>query len=207
MLRMEAELSRAGYETHNLGYPSMEHSIDELVEKLKIEIESCCAGEQIENSVASRVHFVTHSLGGILVRAYLSDHDLDNLGRVVMLAPPNQGSEIVDVLRKRSFFQIGIGPSGTELGTDDESVPRTLDPVDFELGVITGDATNNPLFSWWIPGPDDGKVSVESARVDGMSDFIVLPYAHTFIMNAMEVIDQTKHFLEHGCFASEPPAC
>jgi len=195
MLRMEAALSRAGYETHNLGYPSTEHSIAELTEQIGEKIRACCSD--------GSVHFVTHSLGGILVRSFLADGDFENVGRVVMLAPPNQGSEIVDILADQRLFRHGLGPSGSELGTDPTSVPNQLRAVDFPLGVITGDQTINPLFSWWIPGQDDGKVSVESAKVEGMVDFLVLPYTHTFIMNATEVIDQTEHFLVHGRFDSQ----
>ena len=117
-----------------------------------------------------------------------------------MLSPPNSGSEIVDLLRDNALFGLTLGPAGKELGTDSSSVPRSLGPVDFELGVIAGNSSINPIFSEVIPGLDDGAVSVESANTPGMADFIVLPYSHTFIMLSREVIEQVVYFLENGVF-------
>ena len=128
---------------------------------------------------------------------------LDRLGRVVMLSPPNNGSEVVDLLDDYGLFRTGLGPAALELSTDESGMPNRLGPVDFELGVITGNRSINPLFSWWIPGEDDGQVSVEGARVTGMTDFLVLPATHTFIMNDSQAIEQTLFFLERGRFDRE----
>lgn len=122
------------------------------------------------------------------------------MGRVVMLSPPNKGSQVADFLRDWSLFKLLMGPSGQEIGTGPGSIPNKLGPVAFELGVITGDVSFNPFTSLLIPGPDDGKVSVENARVKGMKDFIVMPHSHTFIMNSPEVIDQVILFLQTGHF-------
>ncbi len=157
-----------------------------------------CDPESVE-----QIHFVTHSLGGILVRYYLAHHELPNIGRVVMLSPPNQGSEVVDKLRNVPGFRLLNGPAGEQLGTDRESLPLQLPGVDFEVGVITGDRTINFINSLLIPGKDDGKVSVERAKLDGMSDFLVTHHTHPFIMRAKDVIRQTLFFLEHGRFKNE----
>ena len=191
---LEKILSQQGYEVHNLDYPSRQRNIDDLVDVLHDEVTSCCVDPE------RKVHFVTHSLGGILVRAYLKKYSLENLGRVVMISPPNQGSEIVDVLRDLWLFQQVTGPAGLQLGTDNSSVPNTLGPVTFTLGVITGNRSLNPFSSWMIPGPDDGKVAVERAKVEGMEDFLIVPYGHTFIMRYQAVAEQTIHFLRTGHF-------
>ncbi len=198
MLRLASALRGQGYQVVNLDYPSTRRPIQELSDFLGGELEVCCRESR-------RVHFVTHSLGGILLRYFLAEHEIGNLGRVVMLSPPSGGSELVDHLRDYSLFQEVLGPTAERLGTDPESLPSQFGPVDFELGVITGESSHNPFFSRLIPGGDDGKVSVESAQTPGMSDFLVVPYGHTFIMFHRPVIDQTIHFLEHGSFVHPTP--
>ncbi|NIM90356.1 MAG: alpha/beta fold hydrolase [Candidatus Aminicenantes bacterium] len=195
MARMAKRLSQHGYQVINLDYPSTEHPIEFLAEEyLGRSIERCKAESH------RKIHFVTHSLGGIIVRYYLKHHELSNLGRVVMMSPPNQGSEVVDYMKDTLVFKRINGPAGQQLGTDVDSVPLKLGPVDFELGIITGNRTLDPLFSMLIPGPDDGKVSVKRAKVAGMADFLVLPRSHMFIMQKEDVIEQVIHFLEHGSF-------
>ena len=147
-----------------------------------------------------KIHFVTHSMGGILVRYYLSQTSLANIGAVVMLAPPNQGSEVVDNFKSVPGFKWLNGPAGIQLGTDKNSLPAKLGPVDFPVGIIAGNRTFNPILSLFLPNPDDGKVSVERTKVEGMSDFVVIPVSHPFIMNDEEAISQAVNFIEHGRF-------
>src|SRR5262245_21735798 len=162
MVRMEAELVRAGYVVWNVGYPSRSAPTASLAETVVSNAVAICQQEG-----APRIHFVTHSFGGILVRSYLTQHTLPNLGRVVMLGPPNQGSELVDRFGPLWLFGIIGGSAGRELGTTSDSVPNRLGPAGFPLGVIAGNRSNNWFGSAWIPGKDDGKVSVERTRVAG----------------------------------------
>lgn len=195
MGKMADALVGAGYSVDNRAYPSREQEIMNLAETA---IGAALATpEALE---ANRIHFVTHSMGGILVRAWLSRHRLENLGRVVMLAPPNQGSEVVDQLRNWQVFGWLNGPAGQELGTDEESVPNQLGPVDFPLGVIAGDRSINWINSTMLPGPDDGKVTVEGTKVDGMADHLVMHVTHPYIMKNADVITQTLAFLRDGRF-------
>jgi triacylglycerol lipase len=198
MVRLESRLAEAGLDVVNVGYPSTQHSIEYLAEQeLGPALKECCT------DVEGRIHFVTHSMGGIVLRYYLSDHELEKMGRVVMLSPPNQGSEVADWVAESPLLQRVMGPSAEQLGTGPGSIPNQLGPVDFELGIIAGSRTLNPLFSRMIPGVDDGKVSVERAKVEGMADFLVVPHSHSYIMMSDAVITQVVYFLEHGEFRRE----
>jgi pimeloyl-ACP methyl ester carboxylesterase len=197
MRPMQRALARAGYPVVNAGYPSRREPIERLAD-----IAFARVGQELQTLQADRVHFVTHSMGGILLRQHLARNELAGLGRVVMLAPPNQGSELVDRLGGLRLFRALNGPAGLQLGTGPEGLPRRLPPVDFELGVITGSRALNPWLSWLLPRPNDGKVSVASARVEGMRDFQVLPVTHTFLMANRHVIELTLNFLRHGRFGA-----
>jgi len=201
MTAMAEALGAAGYRTVNLGYPSRKATVEALaMQAISAALDQCGRAD------SRSIHFVTHSMGALLVRYYLAHQELEHLGRVVMLAPPNQGSEVCDRLGDNVFYRWYNGPAGQQLGTGPDDLPARLDPVDYPVGVITGNV--HFFFDGWlakmIPGEDDGKVAVERAKVAGMADFLVLPYSHSFIMSKEETIAQTIYFLQQGTFRRKP---
>ena len=112
--------------------------------------------------------------------------------------PPLAG-ELVDRLGELADL---LGPTGSQLGTGEESLPNRLLPPDYELGVIAGNGSIS-LVSTLIPGPDDGKVSVESAKLEGAADFLLVDATHTFIMRREDVALQVVTFLETGRFVRD----
>jgi len=194
MVVLRTRLEGAGFRVVSFGYPSTQETMEVLVDSLATVANSCCTGSE------RPFHFVTHSMGGVLVRSYLDERGADFGGRVVMLGPPNQGSEFIDAFGDSPLLGAVLGPAGARLGTDSTGIARELGPIDFDLGIITGDRSINPIGSWLIPGPDDGKVSVARAQLEGAADFLVLPATHTFIMNRSDVAEQVVHFLKEGVF-------
>jgi pimeloyl-ACP methyl ester carboxylesterase len=195
MKRIQWALEAAGYNVVNLSYPSRRCAVERLSEKYLHKILATKVPV-----AAAKVHFVTHSLGGIVLRRYLVHHSMSNLGRVVMLAPPNHGSTLADSLREHALGRWILGRAGRELGTAPNQMPQRLGPVDFPLGVIAGDVSLNPFFSRVLEGPNDGKVTVESARIAGMSDFAVVHSSHTWMMWRAETLRYILAFLREGHF-------
>lgn len=200
-----APLARAGrergYRVLNLGYPSRARAVAELAMDVAARLEQFVPG--------ARLDFVTHSMGAIVLRAAVAAGVLPvaRVRRVVMLAPPNQGSELPDRFLATPalsrLYRAALGPAGAELGTLDGSVPLSLPDPPFEFGVIAGSRSLNPLFSAAVDGVNDGKVSVQRASHPAMRAMIVVPHSHSFLMRAPAVIRQCFHFLERGSFASE----
>ena len=197
MSKLETRLEKSGYEVAYIRYSWRTNSPEVLAENVVgTGIRKCRAGG------SERIDFVTHSFGGILVRLYLENHTLEELGRVVMLAPPNQGSRLVDYLDYLPGFGL-LGPSVQSLSTGEDGIIRDLKPVSYELGVIAGSKNINPLSWLLLDGPNDSMVTIESTRVDGMDEHLVLPVIHNIMMRNDAVIDHTIHYLKTGSFMPE----
>jgi pimeloyl-ACP methyl ester carboxylesterase len=200
MRGLEQHLKRLGYSTINLAYPSTTKTIETIAEThLARSVQGC------EEQRAEKIHFVGHSLGGLIVRQYLQRHSIPEGSRLVMLSPPNQGSELVDLLMKVPLYRWITGPAGQEIGRGPESVVNRLKPVGIDVGVIAGNLSINLVFSAFMDGPDDGMVSVKSTMLPEMRDFIIVPNTHTFIMKDPMVMRQVSHFLKHGRFDHSEP--
>lgn len=198
MRPMAEALQEAGFATANIDYPSQSGSVEEIAPlAVGLGLSECRA------TGATRIHFVTHSLGGILLRYQNELSPIPDLGRVVMLGPPNQGSEIIDKTRDWPGFEMLTGDAGAQLGTGSESMPSKLGPVNFELGVIAGTGTINVFASAMLPDPDDGKVSVASTKVVGMDDFLIVGNSHHYITRSDVVFRNTIAFIRTGMFLDE----
>ena len=185
-----------GYRLCYIDYPSTRYGPPELVRRVNTAIDQCLVP-------GSTVHAVTHSLGGVLLRAVVRERrDLVD-GRVVMLAPPNGGSELGDVVERSGFLRAVLGPTAADLGTNPFSFPNRLGPANFDVGILAGDRSVHPLGSFILDGPNDGTVTQRSARLAGMRDFATVHRAHSFIMNAPEVVHETRAYLRSGCFSRQ----
>lgn len=187
-------LSERGYAVVSRSYASTRLTIEAAAEGVGQDVEQC------RRRGAVRIHFVTHSLGGLLLRRYFQDHEVPEAGRAVMLGPPNAGSEVADELKHHWWFRAALGPAGQALGAREPLVFERRLPL--EVGVIAGTRSYEPWFAGCFEGrPNDGKVSVESTRLAEMADFLTVPAGHTFMVRSPAVQGQVAAFLEAGRFA------
>ncbi len=198
MNKIEKKLKKQGYYTVNVDYPSRQKCIEDLaISAIETALQKCQ-----KNSHQGKIHFVTHSMGGIIVRYYLAHHKIEKLGRIVMLAPPNKGCHLVDIYRRWGILKMACGTSVLQLGTDKNSMPVSLPSVDYPVGIIAGN-TDWPLFFFnklFLKGANDGVVTIENTKVEGMQDFIEINWSHSFIVFSDVAIQQICHFLQNGCF-------
>ena len=196
MSMINSRFKKRGYATLNILYPSREQPIEALSDFVHQKIISCP-----DYSPQSKLNFVTHSMGGLITRYYIAQQKPENLGKVVMLSPPNTGSEFADWLSETEvlapLFKAFFGPAATQLRTDYTHIDTQ---INYPLGIIAGSLSINPLAPWVLEGEHDGIVPVERTKIEGMSDHIVIPTTHSFMMFNNEVIDQALYFFEHGRF-------
>jgi len=196
MERLERAFQVKGYQTINIDYPSRKFSIEDLTQQVYEQLPKA----QLKQS--NKIHFVCHSMGCLISRNLIQQYHLKPMGRVVMMGPPNQGSEVADVMKKylNGIFKWLYGPAGQQLGTDEAGFWRQLKPVNYEVGIIAGDRSINPIAAFVLPGKDDGEVSIKRAHVPGEKDFIVIHATHTFMIANKNVIKQAVNFIELGYF-------
>lgn len=193
MFLLQKRIREAGYEAHSIEYASLQEPPDVILEEVGEQIERCCRND------SRPVHFVGHSLGGLIIRAYLDQKPLINLGRVVLLGAPSQGSELVDIYGDSWLIKI-LGPTARVLGTDEDSFPNRIGPPYYPLGIIAG-TSSFTITDDHLPGPDDGLVSVKSTKIDGMTDFLLVDTSHSMLRYNQTVARETIHFLKNGRFS------
>ena len=201
MWLLAARLERAGYEVRRIGYNSFKRTPEEILDGVMAEIESCCRSM----SHAPALHFVGHSFGGLLARAYLQTNQVSNLGRVVLIGTPNQGTIFVDRFRDTWWLRM-LGPTALALGTSEDSFPSQLEPPYYEVGVIAGSVNRLLRNESYLPGDDDGIIPIEATHLEGMQDFLVVRTSHGYLRYDKHVADQTIAFLQHGQFNRSPDA-
>ncbi len=187
-------LRRANYDVANIGYPSTSAPIETLVARHIRPLFD-------RYRDAGRLHFVTHSLGGVLLHAALSNYMPTNLGRVVMTAPGLKGSDALEIYRRNWLFRMMFGPAAYQSGTGEDAFAHVLEQeARYPLGVIAGCVSLDPIANVVVPWPHDGKISVARTRIRGMADHIVLMTPHDLTASDPLAIAQTLHFLTHGHF-------
>ncbi len=192
MWKLAGHLKAAGYVVHRVGYGSFNRSIEEIQEEVFEQIETVRAEQN------GKLHFVGHSLGGLLVRSYLGKAKVDNLGNVVIMGSPNKGTPVVDKYKDSWWFSLA-GSAALEMSTNGSGFLEKLQTPYYNLGVIAGNEEISG-FEHILPGADDGLVPVESTKVDGMKDFIVIHTSHTMMRYNDDVAGQTIFFLKYGQF-------
>jgi esterase/lipase len=188
-------IADAGYEVYNINYPSTEYTIEELVEYLHNEFQNYKITEK------PKVNIVAHSMGGLLTRAYLKKYSMKNLNRIVMISTPNHGSEVADFFKDWKIYTKIFGPAGQQLGTNDKEVQKLFSSLkNYEVSVIAGGRSMNPIFSAMLDGQDDGTVSVESTKLEGMKDHIIVPNLHGIQVYSKLDAELAISFLDNGKF-------
>ncbi len=227
MLPLAKYLENRGFETINILYPSREMSLEDITEFVHQKIlehphfnqtdfspdkaQAAPRGAPHASSEAKksggkygRLNFVTHSMGGLISRYYISAYKPKNLGRVVMLSPPNSGSEFADFLDENKIlgpaFRKIFGPASAQLKT---TYIHDTGDITYPLGIIAGSASINPLAPWVLEGAHDGIVPVERTKIDGMTDHIIMKSNHSFMMFNPALMAQVAYFLENGKFKKE----
>lgn len=201
MKLLEISLEKEGYETLNINYQSTAKSIEDLVQDIRAEL------DRKDIADYSRVDFVGYSLGGLLIRELLRDkaQQPENLGRVVMMGSPHEGSEVADRVKDWALFKWVCGPAGQQLTTEFQKQAKGELNIDYELGIIA--SADNAGHFWvreQIPDENDGLVSVESTKLDGMADHVTVEAPHVIMPLMPEVIRQVIHFFEKGSFNMKP---
>lgn len=193
MKTMERRFVARGYVVHTMDYSTLTRSIEEVQREISSEI------DQVLKNHPHKTHFVGHSLGGLLVRAYLGTRKVHRLGRVVTLGSPNRGTPAVDYLERKWWFRL-IGSAAQALRTSGSQFLSSLPRPTYPLGVIAGRAQRPFVRGAVFEGAHDGLIPLESTKVKGMQDFCVLNVNHTALRYHRDVFIQIEHFLKRGHF-------
>ena len=192
---LNEKLQQKGFKTYNFHYPSTKYPIEKLSSNyLKPFLAKL-------NSQNQSISFLTHSMGGILLRHYLYKNKDIDIEKIIMLAPPNKGSDLVDIFGNNFIFKKRYGPAGQQIGTDLEQNLHLSNLEEYKVGIIAGDKTDHPYFSIFIPGKDDGKVALTNTFIDSDFDFLIVPCGHETILKSKIVLRAVDNYLKKGEFS------
>lgn len=193
MDRIASRLTQEGYDVHNWGYASTDALIEDHAARVYRFIQTLPADRPL--------HFVGFSQGAIIIRYTLTHYPVPNAKRFVMIAPPNHGCEIAEDFYQYAWFRGLYGDKSIkQLFAHQNDFLKTCGIPKIDFGIIAGGKGDSEGYSKRIPGDDDGTVSVESARLEGAKDFVLLPYPHTPLVFASSTVSQVAHFLAEGAF-------
>jgi pimeloyl-ACP methyl ester carboxylesterase len=194
MAGLARHIKKQGYQILNVGYPSTSMTLEDITQHIHPRI------EEFTRSIKGNVHFVGFSMGGLVIRSYLHHFKIPNLKRVVMIGTPNQGSEVADFVKHWRLYKRLYGPAGQQLVTGSTILE---DKVHYELGIIAGNFSRaTPVGAHIIGKESDGTVSVESTKLEGMKEHIVLPVPHSLFPMSRRAWRLTTRFLEFGQFGN-----
>lgn len=188
--KMRKRLESEGYRVFGFDYPSTRVGIPQSAEFLQKAVRSLEGIEEID--------FVVHSMGGLIVRAYLAREQDPRIRRMVMLGVPNNGARLADKLKKNPLYKLIYGPAGQQMVSDKDGFTRKLPIPRFDFAIIAGARGTLNGYNPLVPGDDDGTVSVSSARLPGAADFMTVKCLHSFLMSDADAIDATVRFLKSG---------
>ena len=193
MWKMKDNLEQAGFAVCTINYSTIGVALDDMLDDTRQQIQSCVSKD-------GQTHFIGHSLGGLVIRDYLAQNPVDpqHLGKVIFMGTPNQGSEVADHMQDNFLMDIG-GEVSQSLISGDTSLGNRLPEPDYPVGIIAGTKSSFATKSYFDVA-NDGLVSVESAKVDTMDDFIALKVSHTAMRYSQTVSEQAIHYLKHGQF-------
>ncbi len=199
MRSIEKMLGEQGFYTVSIDYPSTSMPIPEISEQyLGAQGVDLCRANN-----SPRIHLVTHSMGGIVARHYLQTHHLPEGSRVVMLSPPNQGSEFSEKFAGQWWFDALVGPAGSSLTRTESGIIDQLEPISEPVGIV---AAYRDWSAWpdsWLPAPNDGTVSVASMVLEEMDDFVLVNSGHSMMRYNDSVHQHIVNFLNEGRFDSD----
>lgn len=191
---LEKFVGKQGFEVLNIDYPSTKFPIEHLIDIVHLHIHQKLQQEY------SNVSFVGFSMGGLIIRAYLHKYKISNLGKVVLVGTPNQGSEVADFLKNNKLYQKLYGPAGQQLITEQEEFSEIFGSVYYECGIIAGSLPLDPCFVFMRGKPNDGKVTVESTKIENMRDHVIVKVPHWYQSRSKKIWFNILHFLKHSSF-------
>ncbi len=191
MNKIKIEFIRQGFSVTGFDYTKKDGSIEEISDSLH---------KKIKKFPKGKIHFVTHSMGAVIVRSYISKYKPRNIGRVVMIAPPNNGSVYAAVLLHLPFFEKIFGRSGMDIAEGENCIVNSLPVPEFEFGVIAGGTGYEIGLNPFLKGDNDGTVLLKETIIEGMADFMQIKGQHSFLLFNNEVISESINFIKNGKF-------